>query len=227
MLDINYKVRARSKWDWRAFDKVRMEISVGQDYHEGEKLAASMDWARDNFKERFIILGDTTQRYNIMFTHGADEKTAHAISKEKGDAWLERNAQYLKGVTITRWDDWKELPKYIKVHQQVLDLYKDNLSFQQSVRQGCEEFWIRQSYPEAEKEKFLDHSTIYLLEETAVFALAYNNLGGISAYPGNFLDMLQMFVDKSLGDFPKGLSKAHYIRLGFEKRKAQRLTQAA
>jgi tRNA-dependent cyclodipeptide synthase len=227
MLDINYKVRARSKWAWRAFDTVRMEISVGQDYHEDEKLKSSMDWARENFKERFIILGDTTQRYNIMFTHGADEKTAHAISKEKGDAWLERNARYLDGVTITRWDDWKDSSRYVETHKKVMELYENNIDFRQAVKQGCEDFWVRQSYPELEKQRFLNHSTIYLLEETAVFALAYSELGGISAYPGNFLDMLQMFVDKSIGEFPLGLSKAHYIRLGFERRKNPPLANIA
>jgi hypothetical protein len=97
----------------------------------------------------------------------------------------------------------------------------------EAVRQGCEDFWVRQNYPECEKDRFIAHSTTYLLEETAVFALAYKELGGISAYPGNFLDMLQMFVDREGEDFPEGLSYAHYIRLGFEKRKIPALMEAA
>ena len=227
MLDTRYKVRARSKWEWRSFDTVRMEISVGQEYHEDQKLAVSMDWARENFANRYIILGDTTQRYNMMFTHGLDEETAHMLSKTKGDEWIKRNSRYLNGVNITRWDDWKNMKEYSETHKKVMILYKNNQAFHAAVRQGCEDFWIRQNYPESEKMRFIAHSTTYLLEETAVFALAYKELGGISAYPGNFLDMLQMFVDQKNGEFPEGLAYAHYIRLGFEKRKVLELMEAA
>jgi len=218
---ISYKVRARGKWDWRLFDTVRMEISVGQPYHEGEKLKAAMNWARSNFPNQYIILGDTTQRYNIMFEEGLSETDARAKALQLGTEWLERNQEYLHYIKITRWDDWIAHPAYEETYRRIVDYYRKNQEFRSALMGATHEFWERQDIPEEKKELFFKNSERYLLEETSVFAVAYNELGGISAYPGGFLELWEMFVESENNEIPEGLKKGYWARLQFNRQKPQ------
>lgn len=222
MSAIEYKLRARSKWNWRCFDTVRMEISVGQPYHEGAKLALAMSWARENFDRVVVILGDAPQRYNVMFRTGFAECNAEKLAHGAGDAWLERNRDLLRGVEITRWDDWKSDPRYIDNRVAVSRLYSDHDQFRGAIHDAITEFIDRRGMGENDRRRFFALSEQYLLEETAVFATAYDDLGGISAYPGDFLKMWEMFIGSSDTSVPSGLTKAHCIRLAFN-----RLKQAA
>ncbi len=223
MLDINfhYKLRARGKWDWREFDTVRMEISVGQPYHEGAKLEAAMDWARENFKRRVIILGDSPQRYNLMFKTGFKEENAEKIARGAGDSWLQRNQEYLKGIEITRWNEWKQASTYLMNRAAVSRLYNENVDFRNSIHNAMQAFTERNPIAGETKDRFCLLSEQYLLEETSVFATAYNALGGISAYPGDFLTLWEMFIDNQNPLVPQGLRKAHHVRLTFDKRHVQ------
>lgn len=220
MSGINYKIRPRGKWDWRKFDTVRMEISVGQEYHEGEKLRDAFKWAHDQFKHRYIILGDTTQRFNKMFEKGISETSAHAEALRDGDLWLERNAASLGDAKVTRWDDWRSHPEYQRTYDRVLELYKNDSRFHEAIQTAISGRWERR-YPDGNLEKkkyFFEISEKYLLEETAVLSVAYDKLGGISAYPGDFLKIWEMFIDAEGSGIPPGLKKAHCTRLYFNKR---------
>ncbi|WP_428699369.1 hypothetical protein [Stappia sp.] len=81
---------------------------------------------------------------------------------------------------------------------------------------------------EHDRRRFFALSEQYLLEETAVFATAYDDLGGISAYDdlggisayrGDFLKMWEMFIDATDTSVPPGLAKDHCIRLAFNRLK--------
>ena len=218
---ISYKIRARSKWNWKDFDTVRMEISVGQEYHEGEKLRLTMDWARENFKHKVLILGDTTQRFNTMFKTACSEEEAVKITRRLGDEWLERNKSHLYDIQITRWDDWKSHPDYEETYAAVCKLYDTHKPFHLALLNASQEYWLRQNLPEKEKERFFMLSKQYLLEETAIFAVAYGEIGGISAYPGSYLELWEMFIGQTSQDFPKGLSKGYWARLSFTKKKTE------
>lgn len=219
MSDIEYKLRARSKWDWRSFDTVRMEISIGQPYHEGAKLALAMQWARENFSRVVIIIGDSPQRYNLMFRTGFAEPNAERLARGAGDAWIERNRDLLEGIEITRWNEWKADPAYVQNRAAISQLYQGNDEFRQSIHGAIDEFVERRSMGENDRKRFFVLSEQYLLEETAVFATAYSALGGISAYPGDFLKLWEMFIGLDDPTIPAGLTKAHCVRLAFNRMK--------
>lgn len=227
MSDINYKIRARGKWDWKSFDTVRLPISVGQLYHEGDKLEATADWARNNFEKRTIILGDAPQRYNLMFKHGYSEERAQETAVKAGSEWIERNQPYLNGIRITRWDEWKESSSYPAVRKQIQELYATNTDFHNALREAATDLWLRRYAKEPyDKNLFFSLSEEYLIEETSVFAVAYDTLGGISAYPGDFLKIWEKFIDAKGCDIPSGLSKAYCTRLSFERKRTQIPTPA-
>ena len=221
--ETSYKVRARGNADWRAFDTVRMEISVGQPYHEGAKLEAALEWAGKNFRRTVLIIGDLPQRYNLMFEAGLSATDAAAKAKRMGDLWLQRNALTLArwpDFEITRWEDWKRHPDYLNTRWQVGRLYRDNERFRASMIDALTAKFKRGGYDPDRFEEFKKLSTNYLLEESAVFAIAYNELRGISVYPGSFLEMWDMFVGREVPGAPEGFQYAHCARLQFEKKAA-------
>lgn len=218
MLNTEYKLRHYSPWKPKDFDTVRLEISVGQEYHEGNKLKTATEWARQNFERAVLIVGDTVQGYNIASSKGLDLQTAFDMARVKGDEWLERNREAIEGLEITRWDDWLAHPHYAANHQAVLSLYESNKTFLQHIDQTIEVFRERRQPANEDGERFTALSRQFLLEETAVFATAYKDLGGISAYPGSFLETWQIFINQEIEGAPEGLKNAHWTRLQFRRR---------
>jgi hypothetical protein len=66
--DFDYWVRVKNGAGWRAFDRVRLMISVGQPYHEGKRLQAVIDWVNRNPEIRHVhvSVNDLLQRHNYM-----------------------------------------------------------------------------------------------------------------------------------------------------------------
>ena len=62
-----YAVKVKNGAGWNAFDTARLQISVGQPYHEGDKLAATADWVRHRFGRVIVCVNDTLQRFNHAF----------------------------------------------------------------------------------------------------------------------------------------------------------------
>ena len=195
----------------------RMEISVGQSYHEGEKLTAALNWA-ERFDNVYLLLGDSTQRYNLMYEQGLSEQVAESIARRRGDEWLERNADALAAhprFTVTRWNDWKHSGDYITTRWQIGRLYRDLPEFREAIDAATTQAYQRRSY--TDWARFAELSRQYLLEESAVFALAYGKLGGFSAYPGSFLDTWDMFIQQDIPVAPAGFKNAHHAVLGFDR----------
>lgn len=218
MSAIDYRLRTQSPWNWRDFDTVRLEISVGQDYHEGTKLKTATEWARDNFRRAVIILGDTIQGYNLAIANKSDLQTAFDQARAAGDDWLVRNRTAIAGVEVTRWDDWKSHEAYQDNETAINRLYKNNATFRDHIDDTVDDFWWRRNAPVPNDKRFHSLSRDFLLEESAVFATAYGELGGISAYPGTFLQTWQMFVENDIDGAPLGLKNSHWTRLQFKRR---------
>ncbi len=217
-----YKVRARGIKNWRDFDRVRLEISVGQSYHEGDKLSAMLHWAQENFSHVHLILGDTTQRYNLMI-NGVSPAHALAHAERLGRDWLHRNRILLStisGLHVHRWDDWRRSSEFTETLSDIVTLYHALPIFSTAVEAEIFDSFERRirrgECNETDREQHSLLSRQYLLEETAVFALAYRDLPGISAYPGSFGEMWKIFVDTNIPGAPVGLNNAHSLRLSFE-----------
>ncbi|MFA7276447.1 MAG: hypothetical protein WC043_06570 [Pseudobdellovibrionaceae bacterium] len=139
-----------------------------------------------------------------------------------GTEWIERNSEALTGVTVARWDDWRNLPRFESATEEARNLYRNNTQFNAAVNASIMSVFTRRlakGLVSAEQlESFKSLSLDYLMEETAGLAIAYETFPGISAYPGTFLEMWRMFVSKPLeGEF-KGLSNAHCIRVDFDRK---------
>lgn len=173
-----YRVKTKNP-QWRGYDTARLNISVGQPYHEGEKLHATTGWIRGRFNACVLNVCDTLQRHNM----GGD---AHA-ARVQGDAWLERNGadlSTLPQLKITRWDDWTSQTDYIRSLDTVMRLYAEDSTFREAVEEA-----VRPESPEASRR--------YILEETAVgMVMARDRVADI--YPGSFLPLWDVLKGRNL-----------------------------
>lgn len=218
-----YKVRVK-QGRWQGYDTARLEISVGQPYHEGEKFRAAVAWARERFPNVVLLVNDTLQRFNMMFETRLPEAEAERITGRLGDEWMERNSDATAGCLIVRWNDWKSKPDYPQTHRKTLRLFNTNRRFRAAITNAIAEVWDRRCeegtpYAPERKDEFFRNSRDYLLEETTILAMAYRTFPGVSVYPGSFLEMWSMFVDVDIAGAPEGLRNAHCVRIDFSKNK--------
>jgi hypothetical protein len=98
---------------WHRLAQCRLAISVGQAYHEGEKLRATLQWigrhAGNWFKACEIVIGDSLQRHNLVDLSCMRLGEAAARARAEGDRWLERNESALRTLPmplrLIRWDE--------------------------------------------------------------------------------------------------------------------------
>ena len=212
-----YKIRARGLRNCPDQSTCRLEISVGQPYHEGSKLEAALNWA-ERFSSVSVIVCDEPQRFNIAFRESSPLQQAWDKARQQGEAWIARNRTLLeqhRRFDVIRWPRWKESPNYEPAREEAGRLYGANDNFKVAIDKAMRAVFDRNGYPAERYVDFKALSTEYLLEETAVLSLAFDALRGFSAYPGTFLDIWAMFAGKDIKGPLAGLSNAYYTKLEF------------
>jgi tRNA-dependent cyclodipeptide synthase len=212
-----FRAKPISSFEWHSYRTVRVEISVGRNYHEGARLEATLDWARKNFDHVVLLLGDTLQRYNLMMD-GLSAEKAYSQSRIDGDAWLERNAHLLQNLTILRWDEVTGHTNFADARLKVTSLYDTNDLVQREIRKAIEEVAERREIDQDQTALFNRLSENYLLEEIAGAAIANTLYPGVSAYPGALPGLWDVVNDIAPSTLPQGLSDARSIELKLYKK---------
>lgn len=221
------KVKSNQSTDgWKGFAMARFQVSVGQEYHEGDKLEAITQWGKDRFERIQFCVNDTLQRFNLMFEKGISEEQAFKITASLGKAWIVRNRPIIQKAPqaeIMRWEDWKSRPRYPKGFLQTEWLYQNNEEFKKAIDDNISAIWSRRQkadphiYTEDKFAAFKSLSKRYLIEEMAAFSLMYSTEEAIDVYPGTALFAATLFQGKSLHNAPDGLGSGHFCRVDFVK----------
>ena len=223
----SYAVKVKNGAGWRDHDTARLQISVGQPYHEGDKLAATLDWVSHRFKHVIICVNDTLQSTNYQFEEGLSARTAFAKASNAGSNWLARNRhliEKLPSFEIHRWEDWKTWPDYARSMHRTMQMYKNNHEFHEAVAGDIESRWQRRTRNSATDDnaryaEFKKFSEQYLLEETAIFAMMYDRDRAIDVYPGSSLLPCTLFQGREIEGAPQGLERGAFTRIDFSRRK--------
>lgn len=218
-----YKVCVKNGAGWQDFDMCRLQISVGMDYHEGEKFKATLDWAKNRFKQTIICVNDTLQRFNIMHTQSVTEQEAIKKTLKQGDEWINRNCADIDNDQhlICRWNDWKKNSQYDELRRKVDQLYETNDKFRNAINDEINSFWSRQEKNENEKflnsgfESFKSSSRQYLLEETAAFLLMDKMTDAVDVYPGSILLPFRVFKDTGADGVVGAFAHHNFTRIDF------------
>lgn len=222
-----YAVKVKNGAGWRDFNTVRLQISVGKPYHEGDKLAATINWARHRFDHVIICVNDTLQRFNHRYDFGLSASDAFQKAAQDGKDWIENNRTLinsLPSVERHRWEDWKVWPQYASALDMTLKLHQNNSEFRGAIRNNIVAFWKRKIREAglAEAYRFAEFSALsesYLLEETAIFSMMFNRDEAVDVYPGTPLLPCTVFRGRDVDGAPEGLSKGTFTRIDFNKNK--------
>lgn len=219
--NFDYSVRVKNGAGWRQFNRVRLMISVGQEYHEGGKLKAVVDWINRNptIDEVHISVNDTLQRHN-HYAQGLSKQQADAVAVSEGTLWIERHQEILSGVNVkavtTRWNDWLTDPAYPTARSALDQYIMNNPDFETAINADANVHATRKANRgEPIPETQLSHSREYLQEELAVFAIQAKNLPAAEIYPGSNLLAAEYLLGKALPQAIAPLSSRYFTRIDF------------
>lgn len=225
-----YTVKVKSEQctaGWQNFSTARAQISVGQDYHEGEKLAALAGWLSPRFESVDICVNDTLQRFGLMFDHEIDESAARIMAGRDGHAWAARNRHLFTDahMRLVHWDTWLTDARFGRTHTQIRALYENNREFHHAIDGNIQSLWERRQrlhpgrYATARFIPFAGLSRQYLLEEISAFALMYADKTAIDVYPGTTIFAALVFQGRDVPGAPEGLGRGHFCRVDFSRNK--------
>lgn len=227
--DFDYSVRVKNGAGWRQFDRVRLMISVGQDYHEGKKLIAVVNWINRNpaVKAVHVSVNDLLQRHNYLAAGMPEAEAANAALAE-GALWLGRNegilAEIKAGKVYTRWKDWLARPDFENVNRVLLGYEQTNAAFADAIAADARVLAERKARRgEPVPDGLVDHSRNYVEEELTVFAMQAAQLPAAEVYPGTnlsaarYLAALAPAAKEALPERMRPLAYRHFTRIDFDR----------
>lgn len=85
-------------------------ISVGQEVHEGDKFAATIDLINASFGSAILLIDDSLQRHSMALAAQEEADHFYDLAVLEGDRWLERNQKHCQNLMILkktlRWSTW-------------------------------------------------------------------------------------------------------------------------
>lgn len=207
----SYKVSTDRTPAWRECAIGTLLISVGQPYHEGEKFAATVEWAARHFKCLHVLVADTLQRHNGPIKYGEDGKN-----------WYARNRGALdecgKPITVSYWDEWRAKREYPGTEEQFRGAARPGSLLDSALRHDAEAFVARQV--RAGGSGSLERSVCYLIEELAVITLQARELPAPNAriYPGAELECFRVVTRGLVEDAPLGLERQYHTTINLKRR---------
>jgi tRNA-dependent cyclodipeptide synthase len=231
----NHVLKVKNGAGWRKFARVRLQISVGQAYHEGSKLSAVVAWINRNetITSVDISVNDELQAHTLMaLGYNADEAQYRAA--KAGADYVERNAGILGGLTapatLTRWWDWLNAPSY----QSTKSAFDDAWLRDPQLRSACniDSRWIveqrsKQGMPVHDVQHWVAHSTNYVREEMVVFAIQSALGPAAEIYPGRNLATADYFLSAPPVAGLEGLRTRYFTRIDFRRQPFDRVKNGA
>jgi len=218
-----YSVRVKNGSGWRTHSTVRLMISVGQQYHEGEKLHAVVDWINrnKNILHVHVSVNDLLQRHNFVAIGESPEKAA-AIAQAAGSLWITRNEPILSEIKApvfyTRWEEWLYATEHKTSYENLIALMHIDSAFAETVEADSHLLLDRrksrgESVPD--EAVFIHNSRLYIIEELAVFAQETQKIPAAEVYPGSNLSSAQYLMGKALSKPIASLAERYFTRIDF------------
>lgn len=196
-------------------------VSVGQRYHEGDKLAATVELINaSQFKFCTIAVADTLQRHNDLMT---TPQLARTTAYTAGSDWLKRNADILNGLTVPftvyRWDEALSDPLTTELHNIVSDAYGTNATYRDAVNATINTFVERIIKRDRQADSALAFKRClnYLLEECPIIMPLWAAQGcDFIIYPQPMTSAMSATYQHFVADqYPE---KSQWLSLKFKKR---------
>ena len=224
-----YKLTVKNGAGWRHHASVRLLISVGQPYHEGEKLTALFDWINRNpsISRVQICVNDYLQRWNYI-ANGTSPDIAKEQASLAGAEWIARNENLFQTLTcqdidIIRWATWLNKPLYNEASNALETTLctTQGRDLAASIKADCEAILTRRKkhFAVTNDQTFLECSSSFIKEELAVIAVQQFEKPMADVYPGSVLQSTKWFQDTaaSVPEILLPLKKRYFCRVDFSR----------
>lgn len=141
----------------RFASQIILPISVGQPYHEAEKLKEKIQLIKKAYLQApfltiRILLADTLQCYSLAMQLEKKPEDCKVLARKKGEEWKERYLLPIKdllnqdikpatwNVQLETWDRWRNHELFIPFTQHIENYYKDNPQFREAIEADINEF---------------------------------------------------------------------------------------
>ncbi len=159
--------------------KCLLTISVGQEVHEGDKFAATIDLVNEAFGSCILLIDDSLQRHSMALNQKENADFFYKASMLAGDLWLERNKKHYEKLqnleSIIRWDKWLQHPDYSQKQHQINRLILEDKNYQSALDSTVHQFLKRYVHRlQDPRFNILRAETLcadYLIEECSAFCL--------------------------------------------------------
>lgn len=207
------------------YSRCLLTISVGQEVHEGDKFAATIDLVNASFDSCIMLIDDSLQRHSMALNTEKDADYFYEISLKEGDLWLERNEQYYRNLTILektiRWDTWLKHPNYNQQQNKIKLLLDDNPTYKFAFEETVKEFLRRYCQRMDSTKLSLERARLlcfdYLIEECTALCLWSELNCHFEVYPSR--RNLAMSETHKHFVLPKYLNLLHAVSIKFKNRK--------
>jgi tRNA-dependent cyclodipeptide synthase len=157
--------------------KAAIPISVGQHYHEKDKLISTLSMNSKLFHSCDIIVADSLQRHTIKLFSNCSMRDAANESIALGNEWIKRNENILKYLTIPfriiQWEDCVNTKNFLLYFEKIKEYYHNNIEYKKAFQADIEIFKARfkKQYPnyKVSNASLEKACLIYLFEEIAVY----------------------------------------------------------
>ena len=209
---------------------MRLLVSVGQDYHNGSKLEAVVDWINKNPTVDMvqIAVNDLLQGWNYL-ANGTGGGKAFRDAEKKGGEWLYQHNALLgsfksASVSVTRWGMWLEHDGYATTQKRLAEILENpENGLSGSINSASEEILARRlkRMDVPNPQRFLDCSREFIKEELVVLALMHKEppLNMADVYPGSILPCMKWFQDpqRNLPVELEPLRSRYFCRVDFNR----------
>jgi hypothetical protein len=222
-----YKVSLQAQGKFQAHQYVGktalLLVSVGKDYHEGNKLSSTIDKINaTGFGRCVIAVADTLQRHN--YDAGSAEHN-YRRSLDRGDAWLAQNEDVLSRLSMTReivrWDELLRRVDYSQYYDMITNEYYSNHEYRSAINDTIGVFAERNGLEPGtrEHEAAFYRSLFYILEECPIIMPMWARDGiDFILYPKQMTAAMsktrELFVQNDAD------ARANWLAIKFRKRSA-------
>lgn len=201
--------------------KAILLISVGQHYHEGQKLLATINLInKHHLSSCKIIIADTLQRHNHF--NYMNKNDAYNYTLKQGKLWLVRNKSILEKLkmpyTVEHWDDTIKHPAYQEEKALLMEYYHFNADLQNAIFQTINSYIMRKQRRDSSLTQLSWRNCFnYIIEECPVIvSLAARDGFDYIIYPNDRTTAMTKAYNYLVSNrYP---NKAQWLSLRFKRR---------
>jgi tRNA-dependent cyclodipeptide synthase len=169
-------------------------ISLENSHFYPQKLAGILEWISRRFAQCTVLVGDSIHRLTLQSVHNLQPPVAMVAALALGERFIRENQPVFdRFSTATRFrfltcHGVQAQVGYQYFHRQLLQLYRTDARFNQSVKRFAEHY-LRKKFDLLEPSEWarqVAFSADYFLEEFAIFACLQQQGHSVMIYPGSF-----------------------------------------